>query len=94
MRGPAHAAPRPARFFGMFARLAQPIGYSAPDAYPVDLVFLLLSPEDAGKAHLAALACVCRRLRSRNTADAIRATRDAGRIYELLTGLRVTPAPG
>ena len=50
---------------GLFTRLANPIDFAAVDDLPVDLVFLLLSPEDAGVEHLKALARVSRRLRDR-----------------------------
>ncbi|SFS05083.1 PTS sugar transporter subunit IIA [Sphingomonas jatrophae] len=50
---------------GWFARLSQPIEFAAVDDMPVDLVFLLLSPTDAGVEHLKALARVSRRLRDR-----------------------------
>ena len=39
----------------LFARLAEPLDYKAIDGRPVDLVFLLLSPPDAGAEHLKAL---------------------------------------
>lgn len=48
---------------GMFARLPQPIDYQAIDDLPVDLVFCLLSPPDAGADHLKALAQASRWLR-------------------------------
>jgi PTS system nitrogen regulatory IIA component len=38
--------------FGYFARLTQPVDFQAIDGMPVDLVFLLLSPSDAGADHL------------------------------------------
>jgi PTS system nitrogen regulatory IIA component len=47
----------------IFARLAQPIDYQAVDDLPVDLVFCLLSPPDAGADHLKALAQASRCLR-------------------------------
>ena len=47
----------------VFARLAQPIDFQAVDDLPVDLVFMLLSPTDAGAVHLKALARISRRLR-------------------------------
>jgi PTS system nitrogen regulatory IIA component len=50
---------------GLFARLATPIDFAAVDDMPVDIVFLLLSPTDAGVEHLKALARVSRRLRDR-----------------------------
>ena len=50
---------------GLFARLAQPVDFTSIDDEPVDLVFMLLSPTDAGAAHLKALAQVSRALRDR-----------------------------
>jgi nitrogen PTS system EIIA component len=50
---------------GLFARLAQPVDFASIDDEPVDLVFMLLSPTDAGAAHLKALAQVSRVLRDR-----------------------------
>lgn len=67
------------RVYAMVARLAQPIDYKAIDGAPVDLVFLLLSPPDAGAEHLKALAAVSRLVRSAPTVEKIRGarTRDA-----------------
>ena len=48
------------RIYGLFARLAEPVDYKAIDGRPVDLVFLLLSPPDAGAEHLKALAAISR----------------------------------
>jgi len=50
-------------FLGLLARLARPIEYDAIDGAPVDLVFLLLMPAEAGNNHVAALAAVSRRFR-------------------------------
>jgi nitrogen PTS system EIIA component len=49
----------------IFAQLAQPIDFAAVDDMPVDLVFMLLSPVDAGADHLKALAQVSRALRDK-----------------------------
>jgi hypothetical protein len=51
------------RVQGLFARLAHPVDFDAPDDQPVDLVFLLLAPESAGADHLKALARISRLLR-------------------------------
>lgn len=51
------------RVRGVFARLVQPIDFDSVDDMPVDIVFLLLSPPDAGATHLKALALVSRALR-------------------------------
>ncbi len=47
----------------LFARLEHPIDFNAVDDLPVDIAFCLLSPPDAGAAHLKALAQVSRWLR-------------------------------
>ncbi|MDE1570940.1 PTS IIA-like nitrogen regulatory protein PtsN [Aquabacter sediminis] len=77
------------KLFGAFARLDKPIDFEALDGEPVDLIFLLLAPEAAGADHLKALARVARMLRDPDTAEKLRATRDASAIYTLLT---TTPA--
>lgn len=73
------------RLYGMFARLDKPIPFEAIDEQPVDLVFLLLAPEDAGADHLKALARVSRLLRERSICDKIRGSDSAEAIYALLT---------
>ena len=37
------------RIYGLFVRLAEPVDYKAIDSRPVDIIFLLLSPPDAGR---------------------------------------------
>ena len=63
------------RIYCLFARLSEPIDYKAIDGRPVDLVFLLLSPPDAGAEHLKALAAISRV--TRNAADARKDARRA-----------------
>ena len=41
--------PKLGKLFGMFARLERPIDFEALDGQPVDLIFLLLAPEDRGR---------------------------------------------
>ena len=72
-------------FFGLFARLDRPIEFDAIDERTVDLVFLLLIPEEAGDDHLAALACISRKLRNPAVAQALRAARNAPELYNSLT---------
>ena len=72
-------------FFGLFARLERPIDFTAIDQRPVDLVFLLLIPDQAGNDHLAALACVSRRLRDRAAAAQLRAAKTDAELYAILT---------
>ena len=75
------------RVYGYFARLTQPIDFLAVDGLPVDLVFLILSPPDAGADHLKALAGVSRCLRDRNTVAKLRGARSRDAIFALLTGV-------
>ena len=70
---------------GIFARLAHPIEFGAVDEIPVDLVFALLSPTDAGADHLKALARVSRRLRDRPFLDKLRGAGSRDALYILFT---------
>ena len=47
----------------VFLRLESPVDFEAADGIPVDLVFGLLSPEQAGTTHLHALAAISRLMR-------------------------------
>ena len=73
--------PRP---LGLFARLAHPVDFDAIDERPVDIVFLLVTPEGAGADHLKALARVSRLLRDRSLVEKLRATENAEALYALL----------
>jgi len=73
------------KVFGFFARLERPVAFEAIDDKPVDLVFLLLSPEGAGADHLHALATVSRLLRNPKLCMQLRNAKDAAAIYRLLT---------
>ena len=70
---------------GAFVRLAHPIDFAAVDGLPVDLVFLLLSPEGAGAEHLKALARVSRRLRDRGFLAKLRGAGSPDALYALFT---------
>jgi PTS system nitrogen regulatory IIA component len=70
---------------GIFARLEKPIDFEAIDDRTVDLIFLLLTPEDSGADHLKALARVSRLLRDRAMCEKLRGTDNADALYALLT---------
>lgn len=80
------------RMFGYFARLTQPIEFQAVDELPVDLVFLLLSPPDAGADHLKGLAQVSRALRDPQMVAKLRGARSKDAIYALLAGVETLHA--
>ena len=73
------------RIAGVFARLEGGIEYEAVDSQPVDLVFMLLAPENAGADHLKALARVTRLLRNQGTCEKLRAASTAEALYAILT---------
>jgi nitrogen PTS system EIIA component len=73
------------RLHGVFARLERPVDFTAVDDRPVDLVFALLAPEDAGADHLKALARISRLLRSAAICEKLRGTDNADALYALLT---------
>ncbi|HET8534456.1 MAG TPA: PTS sugar transporter subunit IIA [Sphingomicrobium sp.] len=74
------------QIYGMFVRLAEPIGFKAIDRKPVDLVFLLLSPPDAGPEHLKALAAVSRVVRNAPTLEKMRGARSRDALAAVLLG--------
>ncbi|HET7575396.1 MAG TPA: PTS sugar transporter subunit IIA [Sphingomicrobium sp.] len=74
------------RIYGLFARLAEPTDYKAIDGRPVDLVFLLLSPPDAGAEHLKALAAISRVTRHSATLEKMRGARTRDALAAVLMG--------
>jgi PTS system nitrogen regulatory IIA component len=74
------------RIYGLFARLSEPVDYKAIDGRPVDLVFLLLSPVDAGAEHLKALAAVSRVTRNVATLEKMRGARTRDALAAVLVG--------
>jgi len=77
--------PNISRVYGLFARLASPIDFDSIDGQPVDLVFVLLAPDDAGADHLTALARISRLLREPATLAKLRGTDTAEGLYAILT---------
>jgi len=81
-----------AQVTGVFVRLAQPVDFQAVDDLPVDLVFMLLSPTDAGAVHLKALARVSRRLRDKAFLEKLRGAASPDALYALFTADEVRDA--
>ncbi len=74
----------------LFARLEEPIEYESHDGERVDLVFMLLAPEDASGDHLKALARISRLVREPSILDDLRKAPDAAALHSALTV--VTPS--
>jgi len=80
------------KVFGYFARLETPVDFQSIDGMPVDLVFLLLSPPDAGADHLKALARVSRVFRDPQIVAKLRGARSKDALYALLAGAETRDA--
>ena len=80
------------RLYGIFARLEKAVDFQAIDDRPVDLIFLLLAPEEAGADHLKALARVSRLLRDHDVCEKLRATQQKDALLAILTESKETRA--
>ena len=69
---------------GMFARLEEPVDFDALDGKAVDLVFMLVSPENSGADHLTALAALSRILKTEGSCEKLRKARSVDEIYSIL----------
>ncbi|MBT8409681.1 MAG: PTS sugar transporter subunit IIA [Alphaproteobacteria bacterium] len=70
---------------GAFIRVEKPLEFSAVDRQPVDLIFALFAPEDAGVDHLKALALVSRMMRVSGKVSMLRSNTDIQTLYTILT---------
>lgn len=68
----------------LFARLDVAVDFDSLDGKPVDLVFLLVSPENSGADHLTALASLSRILKTEGSCEKLRKARSADEIYAIL----------
>lgn len=77
---------------GLFLRLEKPLNFDSVDRQPVDLVFALLAPEEAGVEHLKALALVSRTMRNEDICAKLRANSNPATLHTLLTEIESTQA--
>jgi len=69
---------------GAFVRLAQPVPFDAPDTKPVNLLFVLLVPEQATEKHLQILSELAQMFSDRGLRDAMAAAADAAALHQLI----------
>jgi PTS system nitrogen regulatory IIA component len=69
---------------GIFARLDEPVDFDSLDGKAVDLVFMLVSPENSGADHLTALAALSRILKTEGSCEKLRKARSVDEIYTVL----------
>lgn len=70
---------------GTLVTLEEPIDFDAPDDAPVDLLFVLLVPEEANQQHLDILAGIAGLFSQADFCQQLRATDDSQALYELAT---------
>jgi PTS system nitrogen regulatory IIA component len=69
----------------LFARLEHAVPFESHDGEPVDLLFFLLAPEQAGGDHLKALARISRLVRDPATLEGLRNAKDVDELRLVLT---------
>ena len=67
-----------------FLKLAEPIDFDAIDGEPVDLIFVLLVPEEADDAHLSLLAQVASVMNDAETRSRLRKSASQRELHERL----------
>jgi nitrogen PTS system EIIA component len=72
------------RLYGVFAKFEQPVDFDSVDDQAVDMVFLLLAPENAGADHLKALARISRMFRDPDMCKKLRGAKDDNTLCKLL----------
>ncbi len=77
---------------GVFLRIERGTDFDAVDRQPVDLVFGLFAPEDAGVEHLKALALVSRTMRDSNLCSKLRVNTEPAALHAMLTEAPSTKA--
>ncbi|MNY20483.1 Nitrogen regulatory protein [compost metagenome] len=71
------------RVCAVFVRLETPVAYESLDDRPVDLLFALFAPLNAGAEHLRALAAVSRAMRSPHLREHLRQARTVDAVRAL-----------
>ena len=73
-------------------KLAQPIGFDAPDEKPVNLLIFLLVPEAATQKHLEILSEIAELLSDSVLREKLKASTDAAELYGMIAGWQSTQA--
>jgi len=76
-----------------FVRLAQPIPFDSPDGKAVNLIFVLLVPEQATEKHLQILSELAQMFSDRALREAMAAAPDASAFHQLIAAWQ-PDAPG
>ncbi|MGL1922600.1 MAG: PTS sugar transporter subunit IIA [Hyphomicrobiales bacterium] len=77
---------------GIFLTLENEVDFESIDDKPIDLVFLLMVPENAGADHLTALARISRFMRDEKNMAGIRGADNVDSLFAVLTQNRSASA--
>ena len=69
---------------GCLVTLQKPIDFGSADGQDVDIIFVLLVPEEATEAHLKLLAAIARSFSNAQVRDRVRQTQDPEALKQLL----------
>lgn len=73
------------RMVSVLVHFSSGVDFDAVDEKPVDLMFMLLAPEDASAIHLKMLSKVARLMRSSDVREAMRGAETAEALYAIAT---------
>ncbi|MGE0753719.1 MAG: PTS sugar transporter subunit IIA [Alphaproteobacteria bacterium] len=76
--------PKLSKPVAFFAHFNEPVEFDGADGQPVDLMFMLLSPQDSNTEHIKAMAMLSRLLRNKLLCTQLRKAGDSQAMYELL----------
>ena len=68
-----------------FTKLSAPVEFDATDGQGVDLVFMLLSPDNSGADHLEALSVLSKAMHNKTLCSKLRKATTKDEIYKILT---------
>ena len=71
---------------GALLKLQEAVDFDAVDHEPVDLIFILLVPEDATEEHLQLLSQIAQRFSDENIRDSLRSSSDKENFFQQFVG--------
>ena len=73
------------KIFSLFIKLQNPIDFSSNDSKKVDIIFVIIAPEESKTDHLLALSEISKFLRIKSNIEKIRKYNTKERIFKLLS---------
>ncbi len=72
--------------YTIFAKLEKPVLLNSTDNQPIDILYMLISPEKDGPAYLRQIAAISRKLKDKNLADMLRNADCEDALISILAG--------